>query len=587
MLLELIILITGLTASYLVIQSAYGGQSLVKLLTATFTIFMSLMILFGYYFDRFGMPVFSGYAVVAFLLVAGILLLKNRRPLRLDVEVDKKFTLGFAFVVLVGFFVYILPSLSSFFPVSRITDSGMHYAISKFIAEHNLLLFNGSPYTLFPEWNQYPFGLHLNVAFVSRLLNLDPIVTIYPFIVFISVLTAAVVYGLVVESKIGDQLFELLPAFIALSFYLPNDMIRIQGTWAMAFGIFLVLMFVWLLMDYVKNPRIIGLMPLAIIEIAIFFSYIYWVVIPPLIFLFILLQSSEMTYKNKCTHLIAFSVVVGVFALNYALTLLQFGKLVLKGYKISFVRFLPFDFFGWRIKESAEAACLINAINSICTLFFTISLIGAIKSALNKKNKILLSFFAAVLLQTIVLGICVGFFGFRVYPYSKAYYLLTYPAAIFLFVGLKELTSRLDTIYSLKDSPALKATFVAILVMSVIITGQFVSKGVEMSGNQELAITPDQYDVALWSKNNLPAGNLTYLGATPQDLWFYIISGHTPADPTMVQGPPIDEYFEKWNSTAETGGKVVILDIHRASNVKTEDFDVVYKKGNAIILEKK
>ncbi len=177
-----------------------------------------------------------------------------------------------------------------------------------------------------------------------------------------------------------------------------------------------------------------------------------------------------------------------------------------------------------------------------------------------------------------------GFFWF--YPYSKAYYLLTYPAAIFLLIGLKDIVSNLNISPTIKSSTALKASFLMILLGSVIISGQLVSMGVKMTGNQELAMSPNQYDVALWAKDNFPEGHLAYLGATPQDLWFYVVSGHEPTDPVMVLGPPLDEYFEKWYITAEVGDVVVLLDINRINNVSTGNFEVLYKRGNAVVLKK-
>ena len=585
---ELLILIIGLFASYLFIISVYQNQTLMKLIVSMVAMFMSFLILLGYYLDRFGMPIFSAYTLIIFLFIAGAILLKDRQLLRPDIEIDRKFELGFIFILTVGFIVYILPSIPSLFPVARIGDSAMHYAISTFITEHNSLMFSGSPYTLFPQWDQYPFGLHLNVAFVSMVLNKYPIVVLYPFMVIISVLNAAVLYGLVVESKISGRLFGLLPPFVALSFYLSMDMVRVQATWAMAFGIFLVLMFIWLIMDYIKNPDIKGLIPLALIEIAIIFSYPYWAAIPIATLLFVLLwkKGIDLSTKDRLVHISLFSLVVGVFTIDYAILIVTLAKNVigLGDYNISFVRFLPFDIFGWRIEEPNPF--IIDMINNVMTIFFILAIVSAVKSAVDRKNKLMAYFFAAALLQTLILGLCVLFLDFRVYPYSKAYYLLTYPAAIFLLIGLKDIALYLNISPIIKNSTVLKASFLMILLGFVIISGQLVSMGVKMTGNQELAMSPDQYDVALWAKDNLPEGPLTYLGATPQDLWFYVVSGHEPTDPIMVLGPPLDEYFEKWYRTAEVRDVVVLLDINRINNVSTDNFEVLYKRGNAVALKK-
>lgn len=559
-----------------------------KLIVSMVAMFMSFLILLGYYLDRFGMPIFSVYTLIIFLFIAGAIVLKDRHRPRPDIEIDRKFELGFIFILTVGFIVYILPSIPSFFPVARIGDSAMHYAISTFITEHNSLMFSGSPYTLFPQWDQYPFGLHLNAAFVSMVLNKDPIVVLYPFIVIISVLTAAVLYGIVIQSKISGRLFGLLPSFVALSFYLSMDMVRVQATWAMVFGIFLVLMFIWLIMDYIKNPGIKRLIPLALIEIAIVFSYPYWAAIPIATLLFVLLweKGINLSMKDRLVHISLFSLVVAAFTIDYAILIVTMAKNVigLGDYNVSFVRFLPFDIFGWRIEEPNPF--IIDMINNVMTIFFILAILSAVKSAMDGKNKLFVYFFAAALLQTLILGAGVLFLDFRVYPYSKAYYLLTYPAAIFLLIGLKDIVLYLNISPIIKNSTVLKASFLMILLGSVVISGQLVSMGVKMTGNQELAMSPDQYDVALWAKDNLPEGHLAYLGATPQDLWFYVVSSHEPTDPIMVLGPPLDEYFEKWYLTAEVEDVVVLLDINRINNVSVDNFEVLYKRGSAVALKK-
>jgi hypothetical protein len=543
---------------------------------------MSLMMLFGYYFDRFGMPVFSGYTVIAFLLVVGILLLKNGRHLRLDVEVDKKFTLGFILILATGFLVHILPALPSFFPVGRNCDTFQHFAIAKFITEHNSLLIGDKPaYTLFPGLNNYPFGTHLNIAFISRLFNLDPITIIYPFAVFFSALTAAMLYGMVVESKAGDKFYGLFPAFVVLAFYLPMYMLRVMGWWPQVFGIFLVVVFVWLLMDYVKNPNISGLLPVILVGIAIMFTYTTWMSIIGVTFLLVLMFMTDISKKNKMIHFFVFSLIFGVFT-AYLFTLLEWVKPCL-GRGWTYIRFLPFDFFGIRVQESHTL--IFDTINNACTLFFAISIFGAIKSFVDKKNRLLLLFFFASLLLTFIPLMNVLVFDVRAQVYAKHYYLLSYPAAIFFFTGLKDFISRFNITRSLKDSTAFKAIFIIALIATVVGAGQVMSIGVRATGHQELAIAPDQYDAALWCKNNLPASNLTYFAETPQSFWFYVASEHPPSSPELIHGVDISAKFKEWATTAEKGDIVVVLDISKAK-INLDNFATVYKKGDAVVLQK-
>ncbi len=589
MLIELAILVFGLLASYLFLRLVYPDQELTKLIVSTITIFMCFMILSGYYLDRFGLPLFSVYTLSIFLLLAGIALLKKPHLLRSSIKTDKKFTLGFVFILATGFFVHILPALPSFFPVGRNCDTFTHFAITKFIAEHNSLLFGDTPaYSLFPGLNNYPFGTHLNIAFFSRLFNLDPVTVIYPFVVLFSVLTAAMLYGMVVESKAGDKFYGVFPAFVVLAFYLPVYMLRVMGWWPQVFGIFLAVAFIWLLLDYVKKPTIIGLLPLVLIEIAIVFTYIHWVTIVGLTLFLVILFMTDISKKEKVLHLVVFSLIVGAFTISYALIMIKWAGMGLgvskEALHWTYIRFLPFDFFGIRVLESHTL--FFDIINNACTLFFIISILGAIKSYIDKKNRLLLFFFFASLLQTFLLLIGVLFFDLRAYPYAKQYYMLSYPAAIFFFTGLKDFISRFNITRSLKNSTAFKAIFIIALIAIVVGAGQVMSIGVKATGHQELVIAPDQYDVALWCKNNLPAGNLTYFAETPQSFLFYVASGHPPSSPELIHGVDISAKFKEWATTAEKGDIVVVLNKDKIGLIDESEYDIIYERGNAVVLSK-
>lgn len=594
MLIELSILVFGLLASYLFIRLIYPDQEIVKLIVSTVTIFMCSMILFGYYFDRFGLPLFSVYLLIMFLLIAVLLiigiLLKKPHLLHSSINIDKKFTLGFVFILATGFFVHILPALPSFFPVGRNCDTSFHFALAKFIAEHNSLLFGDKPADAIHQgMNIYAFGTHLNIAFFARLFNLDPITVIYPFVVFFSVLTAAILYGMVVESKAGDKFYGVFPAFIVLAFYLPIYMLQVMGWWSQVFGIFLAVAFVWLLMDYVKNPNIAGVLSLVLVQIAIAFTYTHWITITGLTFLLALTVMTDISKKNKIIHLFAFVLIASVFTASFAFLVVGLGKMTFgigsSGFTWTYIRFLPFDFFGIRVQESHTL--LFDTINNACTLFFIISILGAIKSYIDKKNRLLLLFFFASLLQTFLLLIGVLFFDLRAYPYAKQYYMLSYPAAIFFFIGLKDFVSRFNITHSLKDSTAFKAIFIIALIATVVAAGQVMSIGVRATGHQELAIAPDQYDVALWCKNNLPAGNLTYFAETPQSFLFYVASEHPPSSPELIGGVDIAAKFMELGTTAEKGNIVVVLNKDKIGLIEENEYGIVYEKGNAVVLSKK
>jgi hypothetical protein len=92
-LIELSILVFGLLASYLFLRLVYPDQEITKLLVSTVSIFMCFMILFGYYLNRFGLPLFSMYLLIIFsplvvVLITWILLTSHL--LSPSMKTDKK-----------------------------------------------------------------------------------------------------------------------------------------------------------------------------------------------------------------------------------------------------------------------------------------------------------------------------------------------------------------------------------------------------------------------------------------------------------------------------------------------------------------
>lgn len=588
MILELLLLIIGLSASYIFVRYIYPNQTLIKLIHSSVTIFMCLLILLGYILDYFSLPLISKYTLIFFILMGGTILIKNKANLYQKVTINEKYDIfGFIFIFIVGFISYIFTILPSLLPLSRNVDSAAHFAMVKFIVENNMLMLHNVPDSFIVP-NNYPFGFHLSAALISKIFNIDPIYIIYPFVASIAVLAACVLYGIVVESKISTRFFGLVPAFIVLSFFMPIYMLRVMGWWSMIFGIFLTLMFIWLSMDYLEDSRLSKLLPLIIIEIGIIFSYTFFALIPPLTLFFAAIATSNLTRKDFLKHFVLFGVVVGAFTIDYIATIITFGENVLGVSENpigSFVRFLPFDFFGWRIKEANPF--LFNILNGIITLYFSIGVIGALNSIINKKYNLLTAFSVATFIQTILLGLGILFFGSRVYLYSKIYYLLLYPITIFLWIFLKDISMKWKICHTIKMTAKFKSVFLIILISGVLLSNYGMSIGIQATGHQELAITPDQYDVSIWVKDNLQTESIICLGGKPETLWFYAISNQTALSTENTHGFS-DEIlplkFKEWQSSAAKGDVVVILDTDKIDS-ELDAFEVMYKKGNAVVLK--
>lgn len=573
--LEFIILLVGLLESYVLIKSVYPNQTLIKLIVSTITVFSSQMILFEYY-HFFGESLFFLFALILFLLIAGLILLNNRQLLYLDI--DKEFCLGFFFLIIIGFISYIFPSFPSFFPLSRNADSAAHFEIVRSIAETNTIQYRS---------DFYPTGMHQIMAFIARLLDINPIHVIYPFIVIITVLTGGIIYGFIVESKISDKFFGLIPACILLSFFMTSYMTMVMGWWAMVFGIYLVLVFIWVLMDYIDKPSIPRILPLILIEIAIIFSYNFWALIPALTLFIILVTNFKISKKLRCLHFALFTLISG------ALTITSIHTVILSSVNTSntgpSMSFLPFGFFNWRATPEISPI-LVNTINIILTIYFSIGIIGGINYIKNKKCDILIAFFIATFLQTFALGFASLFLGFDLYLYAKAYNLLLYPVTIFLWIIIKDVSFKWNNLHKIKDSSEFKLIFMIILSSFVLLSTYTMYIGIKSTGHQILAITPDQYDVASWTKDNLKDGNLTSLAEWPQGLWFTVISkrNFTSVDERYgVENAAIMKLkFDKWELNSRNGDTIAILDISKIDK-NIEVYDILYRKGNSIILRKK
>jgi len=293
------------------------------------------------------------------------------------------------------------------------------------------------------------------------------------------------------------------------------------------------------------------------------------------------MTKSTLPRKYFLMHLIVFAFVVGVFTIDYITVIIKFGEAVIGTNSkpiANYIRFLPFDFFGWELKKLIHFFSII--LNGIISLYFSIGIIGAFNSIINKKYNLLTSFFIATFIQTILLGLGVLIFETRVYLYSKIYYLLFYPTTIFLWIFFKDISIKCKMVHAIKSSAKFKSVLLLLLVSGVLLSNYIMSIGIQSTGHKELVITPDQYDVSIWVKDNLQKGNITCLGGVPETLWFYAISNKTAISTETTHGFSDDILplkFTEWKSSAVKGDVVIILDTDKV-NVDLDEFEIMYKK---------
>jgi len=582
-----ITLTAGLVLAYIIGRCTFDEISLTKLVCLTFALYTSLVTLIGFYMDSVYIQITTqNFLMIFLILIFFIWLSLKTKKLHLSrVNFDRTFFTGFLILFLAGFFAYLLPSMPSFFPQGSLVDIGMHFAITKHIFEHNALVLHEAPYPIL-DWNIYPFGMHLNVAALCWFLHLAPIKLIYPFVALITALSAVAVYGIVEESKICNKHIALVAGFMILLLTPTIVQARIGGAWARLFGEFLVLMFVWVLFDYIKKPNLLGLAPLILIESAVILSYTIWALIPIIVFLFVMAES-KIPRKDKIAYLVILCVAVVLLTAMYFPPIIKFGvTLHPTGIEIkSNLRpFLP-----WIASESF----FVNFANLITTSLFLLSIPVFVASLVKRKNRIAVYFYAVVVLQLLSLFVLWKFFGFRDNLLRKSYYMFTYPAAIFVFVGVIGGLQRwkdLCKFYN-RNKHQVNTTLIAFLVIGTILSAHVVSMAiVEGSSDHRLfSITPDEYDVAEWTKSNLPIENLTCISSHVRLYLFYVISGHNMDESSYKYwGTNITAGFENWYADAKTGEKAVIFEMDRADiNLENFDVNILYKKGNACVIERR
>jgi hypothetical protein len=485
----------------------------------------------------------------------------------------------------VGFTYFLLPSLPSFLPLGSNVDAGQAYAITKLITDGHSLLFHGHIYSVHhPFWKVYPFGLHLNVAFLSWISNLPPIKLIYPFMCLIIALSIAGVYGIVVESKITENNYlASIPSFLLVTFVLLNLQMRLGGPFPRLFGAFLVIMFVWFLMDYVNKPILVSLVPLILVECAVIHSYTTFSMI--LIAIFTLTLIFEIDQKViKIRHFILFNAIVILLSISYLLyfyntTVYLMHTINLDVVKTSMkIQIMPFN--PWLSDESIY----VNVANIIATLFFVLSVPGFLLYLTDKKARGIILFYSVTALQILTfLGLA------HLMVLNNTLYVLMYPAAIAIFLGIKK--------YFDIESISKKTSAIAFVCMILLAfaTAPVMSLGCSAGlTGREAGITQDEYDTALWVRNNI--GEDVAVIADPGAQFFFFVASEQ-RNITLVYSSyeHLAEEFKKWQAQATSDDIVVVLDLYKVGspitlhqnnmvNIDGTTYKILYHKGVCYVL---
>lgn len=570
-----------------------------KAICSVFTIYLSLVILFGYYLDILGYSL--TYEKLVFLLLIYLLVdLVFKNPLENSVYISKIkkdtiYPILFFIVFLTGFIMFLLPSLPSFLPLGSNVDSPQAYAITKLITDSHSLLFSGQIYSEYqPIWNIYPFGLHLNVALLSWITDIPSIKLIYPFMALVVSLSVAAIYGMVLELNITKNKYvAAIPSFLLLTFVLLNLQMRLGGPFPRLFGAFLVVMFVWLLLDYIKKPSLGSMIPLILIESAVIHSYTTFTVIPPVIFAFThLFIISDR--KIRIQNLVLFTGIIALLNISYITTFyftttyfVQQGILEVVNHPDTYQRIQIMPFNPWFDDESIY----VNMTNLVATLFFIMSIPGFLLNRYNKKFREFILFYGVILLQILAFLVFVILFDMRLMPINNTIYVFMYPAAISIFLGLKKYIN-----FETLSKKANISLFISMVVITLL-AGQVMSLGASTGlTGRELGINQEEYDTALWVKDNIP-DDVAVVTDPGAQFFFFIASEQKNITLVYSSYENLNKQFENWQAEEGTSGKnVVVLNINKvASNinylpenaVKIDGitYKILYKNRDSYVLQ--
>ncbi|MFC1786441.1 hypothetical protein ACFLY8_00175 [Halobacteriota archaeon] len=569
-------------------------KSIPKIVCGAFTMYLSLVILVGYYMDHFGFSLTIGRIILPLLAISIFYIgFKFFKHTPISYEFDKTYTLIFFTILTVSFIYFLLPSLPSFLPLGSNVDAPQAYAITKLIADTRSLLLHQDFIWLDyqPVWKVYPFGLHLNVAVISWISNILPIKLIYPFMCLIISMSIAGVYGITVESKITDNKYlAAIPSFLLVTFVLLNLQMRLGGPFPRLFGAFLIIMFVWFLMDYVKRPSLLSVIPLILIECAVINSYPTFSIIPIAMFTFALIFAIDQK-KIKIPHFILFNVIVLLLSISYVIYfynttayLTNTGNLdVINQPSTMGIQIMPFN--PWLSDQSIY----VNLANMAATLFFVVSIPGFLLHFTDKKARELILFYSIVSLQILAFLVLVFLINMRLMPINNTIYVLMYPAAIAIFLGIKK-------IFDIENiSKKFSAIAFVCMILLTFATAPVMSLGCSTGlTGREVGITQDEYDTALWVKNNI-GEDVSVLADPGAQFFFFVASEQKNITLIYSSYEHLNKEFREWQTQAKSGDIVVVLNIYAVSSaivlhqdntvdIDNTTYEILYPKGVCYVL---
>jgi hypothetical protein len=586
-------LFLGLLISLLLVLIILKKESFTGIVAYTLSLFFVLVIITGHLFHFFGINLSLNNFLFAFIFyLSAVILTFNKSILKIPLKdlKEKNPVLNVVSDLVIFFaifFLFLLPSIPALLPVSINVDSASHFLmIDRIYSQESF--FTGTRATFpsgvpiqpesTPFFDLYPFGFHLNIAIISKFININPIYFVFPFVALISALSIIVTRQIILDYiplKSNYQYFlsVLTIPLIFSSGYIFDSIT--YGFWGMGFAIFLIIIFMAFLFEYLNSRSYYSLFLLILVQISIVFSYPIFGLITFLGFPIVLILQNDI--KSEWKNITLFLVFSGLLVSEY------FFKLATSiGLK------LP------------EGGITIPSFFSISPFLIIISIIGLVlyNKSFIKEQKIPSSFLVilvSILTLTGLMKILLNQGSF--YFIYKFFYFTPYLLGIISVITLdKMLTPRILEKKSKKKGVQFKKNsgYLLLICLTLVILLN-VFPMVEKYSETRAAVTPQQYALANWTKNNVHEKFVDIVAENPQIFWYYVLSGHPPKTP-MPRWPCSDFLsYTAWQNGVRPGDILVVYNTpyvpdewkpnYPGSKVNLSKFNVLYLEKSNYVLE--
>jgi len=548
MLIDILSLLVGLVVSYKIVSIAFRKITVEKLVNLVFGVYVSLVAVTGFAVDYFRLPLSD--SIIVFLAVGALVCLTAGRRINATMMLDKKTLPYFVLVFLFSLCVYLYPSLPHLSPSCYAGDCETHYVYIQYIYDRDALEHDIN--YGYADLRTYPFGFHINAALLARALNVPPITMAQPFLVLITVMTILSSYGIACDLLKSRKSALFVPLFLLVSIY-PASILAF-GFWAQIMGIYLVMLFILILLDYggTKDWGILAV--LTLVEVAILFAYNALAAAPVLAYL-VAAAKLKGSWVFRMAHALFFFAVVGLIGAVY-ITEMAHEVGIEKGVLSTVPAFLGYQTQMHLVHDGITTKGDAENVGYYIIVLASLGAFYHVYVFLKDRNAIvhgLLFLLVSSLVQIALMHYALKK-GLEPYWFHKNFFLFVYPLTVYAAVGIDLFTRRLYA----RDLGKMKKHLLFFVFLALLFafmnyksinpewvskdfgvldtfTGTYLGKDYplylmeDMLGYDRTGDIPSLYDAALWIKSHRNCskepcpGEIYYYG--PYDAyWLYAMS---------------------------------------------------------------